>query len=92
MQGATTDKDNRTEADASGLNGGEKAAATRAARYGDELHFASGEKAKAVEEYQRNEMGKATPENEGAKADHPLSMQKNKARQEGEAEDDEWKV
>lgn len=82
LQGATTDVDHRTEADETGLNAGEKAAATRAARYGDELHFAIGDKKSAVKEYQRTQMGKSTPESEGAKADDPLSMQKNRSRQE----------
>ena len=76
--------DHRSHADDTGLNAGEKAAATRAARYGDELHFASGDKAAAVEEYQKTQMGKATPQNDGARADHPLSMQKNKNRQIGD--------
>lgn len=57
-----------------------QAAVTRAERYGDELHFAEGEKKDAVEEFKRTQMGQASKESEGARADDPLSMQKNKER------------
>ncbi len=73
--------DFRSHADESGLNAGEKAAATRAMRYGDELHFAQGEKGQSVEEYQRSGAGKASQASEGARADDTLSMQKNKSAQ-----------
>jgi hypothetical protein len=82
--------DHRSHADDTGLNAGEKAAATRAARYGDELHFADGDKAAAVEAYQKTQMGKATPQNDGARADHPLSNQKHKNRQKGQEADADY--
>lgn len=77
----TAGPDHRTDPDDSGLNAGQKAAATRAMRYGDELKFAQGDKEDAVKQYQENEAGKASPESKGAAADDLLSMQKNKSRQ-----------
>lgn len=77
----TAGPDHRTDPDDSGLNAGQKAAATRAMRYGDELKFAKGDKAGAVKEYQESEAGHASMGSKGAAADDPLSMQKNKSRQ-----------
>ncbi|PRW57162.1 hypothetical protein C2E21_3905 [Chlorella sorokiniana] len=83
-EGATTDIDRRHgDPDAGGLSSGEKAAATRAVKYGDELQFledASPEKRAAAEEHMSN----VRPD-PSERADHPLSNQANKKRQEGSA-------
>ncbi|GAB4816071.1 hypothetical protein N2152v2_003117 [Parachlorella kessleri] len=84
FKGATTDIDRRHgDPDMGGLSSGEKATVTRAERYGDEIHFAKDnpEKQEAVERFKKEQMGKASRENEDARADNPLSDQKNREAQ-----------
>ncbi|PSC72267.1 28S ribosomal [Micractinium conductrix] len=85
FKGATTDIDRRHgDPEFGGLSSGEKAAITRSMRYGDELTFekdASPEKKEAILRFRQEQAGKATPENEDARADDPLSNPKNAAAQ-----------